>query len=156
MMTALMGLVPAARSTAGKLTAAAAEAATSEEARMNCRRDTEDEGLVGSICIDNFRFVVCLEWRSDNCKCSIIDEPGATEIQSLSTPLVQSFCICSGGGTLRGRTMRKPTHCASEKYQTLLGNWGSCAFHERSEPRRAALRHIPASSSQEPPRTECG
>src|SRR6266487_2468443 len=75
-------------------------------------------------------------------------------IQSLSTPLVQYFCICSGGGTFNGRTMRKPTHCASEKYQTLLGNCGSVIFQARSEPRRAALRHMIAWSSQEPPRTE--
>ena len=77
-------------------------------------------------------------------------------IQSRSTPLVQYFCICSADGTFNGRTTRKPTNWASEKYQMLLGNCGSCIFQERSEPRRAALRHITASSSQEPPRTECG
>src|SRR5512137_798201 len=84
------------------------------------------------------------------------DDARTPEIQSLSTPLVQYFCICSGGGTLSGRTMRKPTNWASEKYQTLFGNCGSCIFQERSEPRRAALRHMVASSSHEPPRTACG
>ena len=44
---------------------------------------------------------------------------------------------CSSGT----HTTRKPTNCASEKYQMLLGNCGSCIFHARSEPRRAALRH---------------
>src|SRR5690349_798059 len=78
------------------------------------------------------------------------------EIQSRSVPLVQYLCICSGVGTFKGRTMRKPTHCASEKYQMLLGNCGSCIFQVRSEPRRAALRQAAASSSHEPPRTACG
>src|ERR1039458_2820017 len=81
----------------------------------------------------------------------LTDEERRRLIQSLSTPLVQYFCIWSAGGALSGRTMRKPTHWASEKYQTLLGNCGSCIFQERSEPRRAALRHFTASSSHQPP-----
>src|SRR5512137_2197591 len=98
--------------------------------------------------------VVCLRVQS---KAALHTDAARTPgIQSRSTPLVQHFCIISGGGTLSGRTMRNPTNCASEKYQTLLGNCGSCIFQERSEPRRAALRHIVASSSHEPPRTECG
>jgi hypothetical protein len=39
--------LPWARTTEGKLTAAAAEAATSEDVLMNCRRETAEDELVG-------------------------------------------------------------------------------------------------------------
>src|SRR5271170_3827111 len=52
--------------------------------------------------------------------------------------------------------IRNPRNCASVWYQMLLGNWGSCIFQERSEPRRAELRNMFGSSCHEPPRTECG
>src|SRR6266566_3687634 len=77
-------------------------------------------------------------------------------VYSFSTPLVQYFANSSAVGTWSGRTMRKPTILASVRYQMLLGNCGSCIFQLRSEPSRAPLRKAGGSSSQEPPRTECG
>src|SRR5882724_11801309 len=75
---------------------------------------------------------------------------------SLARPEFQYSNISVAEGSLRGRTTRKPRNCASVKYHTLFGNWGSCIFHVLSENRRAALRNWAASASKLPPRTTWG
>src|SRR5262245_32004317 len=79
-----------------------------------------------------------------------------------------SLSICGGSdlshlaarsaslGSLKGRTMRKPTFRASVKYQMLCGTCGSCCFQSSDEPTRAALRQRTGLSSHEPPRTTRG
>src|SRR6185503_18083703 len=75
---------------------------------------------------------------------------------SRSTPLFQTRCNSSGGGTLSGRTTRNPRNCASVRYQMLLGSCGSCCFQLLSEDFLAALRSFSVESSHDPPRATCG